>query len=377
MTSIFRRKGRKGWTLKYRDGQGVDRMRSFKTRRLAEDEALRLHVHPDTGRRQTFKEYAAGWLVAVAPHIRHGTLPSYQWGVDKALPVLGDLLLRDVERRHVRELGDQLLASGLKRNTVLNALRVVSVCLQSAVDDGILYVNPATRHGRGKLKRAAHPAPDVKALDEHQAPRFLQTARATEPGHYLLFRFMLATGVRPGEVLALKWEDLDLIGRKALVRRGVTRNKEGPTKTGKHRTVDLAKGLTAELQAWDVESKAIALRRGAERATWVFPSRFGRPKEQRTLEHACKRILSAAGLPAYHTPHHLRHTYASLQLARGVSPRYVQLQLGHASLRETTETYGRWIPMVDMAAADALESVVTDSVTTPSEIGSSGSKKHA
>ncbi len=68
-----------------------------------------------------------------------------------------------------------------------------------------------------------------------------------------------------------------------------------------------------------------------------------------------KRILKVAGLPLHFTPHGLRHTFASQLLQHGESPVYVQRQLGHASIQLTADTYGKWLPMGNKAAVDALD----------------------
>lgn len=360
MTSIFRRKGRKGWTLKYRDGSGVDRFRSFPTKDQAEDESHFVRQHPSSGEKILFKDYAQRWLASVALHVRPSTIHGYKWAMKtKAIPELGHVALRDLSRARIRELADRLLAAGLARHSVLGVVGTVRSCLQTAVDDGLLAANPATRQGRSRaFVRAINPAEQIKALDAGQLGKFL-IASATEPDYALLFRLLALTGLRLGEALGLQWDDLDLAGRSALIRRGVSRNVVHPTKTGRSRNVDLALGLVEHLTAWDAKTKAIALQRGTPRAPWVFASRLGGTKDHKYAEAAFKRVLLRAALPPYHTPHDLRHTYASLQLQRGASAVYVQRQLGHATLSITTGLYGRWLPMGNSAAADALEAVVT------------------
>jgi integrase len=89
--------------------------------------------------------------------------------------------------------------------------------------------------------------------------------------------------------------------------------------------------------------------------SWVFPSTRGTPLDPRNVRHAFARTLKKAELPAHFTPHSLRHTFASILLAEGKSPAYVQAQLGHASITLTVDTYGRWLPKGDKAAVDSLD----------------------
>ncbi|MFZ1058375.1 MAG: tyrosine-type recombinase/integrase [Candidatus Rokuibacteriota bacterium] len=88
---------------------------------------------------------------------------------------------------------------------------------------------------------------------------------------------------------------------------------------------------------------------------WVFCSTTGRPLRQEEVAKGFKRVLKAAGLPLHFTPHGLRHSFSSLLLEMGVSPAYVQRQLGHHSIKLTVDVYGRWLPMGNTANVDRLD----------------------
>jgi integrase len=81
--------------------------------------------------------------------------------------------------------------------------------------------------------------------------------------------------------------------------------------------------------------------------------------DQHDVTHAFKRLLPAAKLPGHFSPHSLRHTSASLLLQAGVSPVYVQRQLGHASIQLTVDTYGKWLPLGKKGAVDQLDDAAT------------------
>jgi len=81
----------------------------------------------------------------------------------------------------------------------------------------------------------------------------------------------------------------------------------------------------------------------------------GTPFDPAFVQRRFKRVVNAAKLPPHFTPHCLRHTYASLLLQFGESPVYVQRQLGHASIKLTVDTYGKWLPMGNKAAVDRLD----------------------
>jgi integrase len=105
--------------------------------------------------------------------------------------------------------------------------------------------------------------------------------------------------------------------------------------------VDLSKGHCAVLRQLRAKAGEEALCRGDGSREWRFPAKDGKPMPHITAQVAFKRALQAAELPGTFSCHSLRHSYASLLLAAGVSPAYVQEQLGHASIELTVGTYGR------------------------------------
>jgi integrase len=170
-----------------------------------------------------------------------------------------------------------------------------------------------------------------------------------------MFMTMARTGIRLGEAFGLQWQDVDLERREIRIARGISAGRVETPKSGKARSVDLSKALRDVLERHDAASKAAALRAGKERQPWVFPSLDGTPLDRANVEKAFKRALKGAGLPLHFTPHSLRHTYASLLLQDGVSPAYVQEQLGHSSIKLTVDTYGRWLRKKAPGAVDRLD----------------------
>ncbi len=363
VTSIFRRAGRPGWTLKYEDATGRDRFRTFRTRALAEDEALRLRQQPDSGKIITFAEYAETWLKRTRAHVRPGTARIYGWAIDKHLvPAFGKLQLSEMKSAAVKDLLASLLET-LGRKTVANVRSTLYTCLEEARDDGLIFLNPAAIHTRGRALRLrpsrAERAAKVKAFDAAQLALLLEA-----PSRYpLLFRLLAFTGMRIGEALALQWEDVDLVGRQITIHRSWTGGKIQPTKTGIERDVDVASGLAETLRAYDVETKAAALQAGEARAPWLWPGSKGNPIDPRLAQQDFKRMLTKAGLRSHYTPHSLRHTFATLLLTRGVSIYYVQRQLGHATIGMTVDLYGSWLPAGDVAVVDGLEAAIRQHVT--------------
>jgi integrase len=131
--------------------------------------------------------------------------------------------------------------------------------------------------------------------------------------------------------------------------------------------------LARALQRLQVERKTETLKqRWAEMPSWVFGSDAGTPVDGSRVRKAFARVLAAAGLPPHFMPHCLRHTFASLLLQQSESPAYVQRQLGHASIKLTVDTYGKWLPMGNKAAVDRLDDPSGSKVVAVHESGRVG-----
>jgi integrase len=170
-------------------------------------------------------------------------------------------------------------------------------------------------------------------------------------------------------VFALQWQDVDLINKEVRVARAISGGRIELPKGRKARTVDVSLALRDILRRHDAGSQAAGLACGRERPTWVFPSLEGTPLDRANVEKAFKRALEAANLPLHFTPDRLRHTFASLLPADGVSPAYVQEQLGHSSIKLTVDTYGRWLRKKAPGAVDRLDE------PSPTESGSKRQQK--
>ena len=185
---------------------------------------------------------------------------------------------------------------------------------------------------------------------------FLSKAAQKAPRFAPLFLLMARAGLRLVEALAPQWQDLDFRAREIRVARAFSEGEIETPNAGHGRTVDMSQQLTQALLVLQAERRTETLRRGwREVPAWVFCSLEGTPLDEANVRRAFNAALKEAALPLHFTPHGLRHTFASLLLQDGVSPAYVQRQLGHASIQLTVDTYGKWLPMGNKSAVDRLD----------------------
>ena len=265
----------------------------------------------------------------------------------------------------------------LSRNSVRLILSTVRVILAHAMEDGLIQANPAAALGRfAKVaKEQFLPSP----LSPDEARRFLEAAREVVPAYYPLFLMALRAGLRRGELVALKWGDIQFgesaedPNRYLLVQRNYVYGEFTTPKSKKARRVDLSKQLRAALLELRDERlvQAFAAGRASIMDELVFPSPEGSVLDPDNLyDRYFLPVLERAGLRRIRF-HDLRHTFGSLLIQSGASPAYVKEQMGHSSIQVTVDIYGHLMPGANVACVDRL-----DADTSPQQSATQAQPAH-
>ncbi len=255
-------------------------------------------------------------------------------------------------KQHLRELSKH------RSPALVEAVHaVVSSVFEEAIDSGLIRDNPARRLLRKILpKEHERNVKDAAPMTITERDRLMEAAEATCPASMrMAFMVMAFLGLRLGEALAVRLKHLDFGHRMCHVtesyKEGVFRKPKG----GRPRFVDIPDFLVTELEAHVAFLKKEGMRLGSGGnvdALMVKPEDGHTPFSQRDVQCWLRRVCKAAGLEI-RNPHDLRHTYATVLLMAGVSPAYVQKQLGHSSISMTVDTYGHWIPGEGRAGLEA------------------------
>jgi integrase len=299
--------------------------------------------------------FLTDWLAVVRNTVALGTFERYEQYVRvHAIPALGRIRLGRLTPQHFQRLYQEKLAAGLSP-TVSHLHTVLHGAFAEAVRWGLLSRNVVALV---RPPRKVHV--EVVALTVEEARALLAAAAGTR--FEVLFVLALKTGMRRGELLALRWEDVDLDKGVLQVRGTLRRTREGltigtPKTAASRRRVVLSPSSVAALRGHRARQQQ---ERQAAGDLWqdfglVFPNTLGRPMEPRCLlSDVYRPLLKRAGLPPV-TFHALRHTAATLLLAEGEHPKVVQELLGHAQVSITLDRYSHMTPRLMSNAAALMD----------------------
>lgn len=312
--------------------------------------------------KQSLNSFLDEWLEMMRPNIRLRTFQHYEWTLNRYVrPVLGESLLSEIQTEDIQRLYNDMTTRGLSARSVQIVHLRLSSALRFAVESHRLLTNPA--HLTKRPQKNTRP---IKVFTEEEARAFLLAAQ--NDSLYALFLFALSTGARPEEYLALQWQDVDLALGTARIHKAMIEDvvrtawflEDVKTANGR-RVLNLPPSTTKALRAHRTAQLAYKLTRKNYNADYdfVFAAENGAPVARRNVfnRHMTPTLKRAGLSPQYHL-YCLRHTFATLALARGVDIKTVSAALGHSSAAFTLDTYCKVLPSMAQAGVDAMESAL-------------------
>lgn len=386
MAQIIERKrksadGRSTWLVRIYDGLDENGKRNYisynvtGTRKDADREAKRLETKRDDGAlidysKLTVKEWLEEWLgVWAKQQVSERTFGDYQrYMADKIVPRLGKYTLAKAQnmQKAFQEAIDEVTSeSGGRTGQYVHT--ILKQAMKKAVETRKIERNPLEFVQRPKAIKKQ----ELRPLDTHEIRLFLDTVKTLWPietgaSIYPLFKFMLDSGCRPGEALAIKWTDLENEMRTVRIQRSLERTQNGwrekDTKTvGSRRSITLSEPTAAVLRQYaKIQREYIMAHRDLYHDHgFVFVATNGEPLDHDNLaKRYFKPSLRKAGLPNHVRLYDLRHTVATQLMKAGLNPKIVAERLGHADITMTLNVYSHVIPSMQDAAADALAQIL-------------------
>jgi integrase len=337
----------------------------FRTRKEAEAALRSFAVAADEGRvversKRTVAEYLREWLAALRPRVRPTTLASYAIAIDRIVREIGQVPLQALTPMHVETLYADLSAHGgrdgraLSPKTVRNCHIVLRKALADAERLGLVVRNVAAVARPPAVRRV-----EQQTWSASELRRFL----ALLSGERLEAAFVLlaTTGMRRGELLGLRWTDVDLPSRRiSVVQALVTVHNEllltAPKTAKSRRRIALDQFTVTRLRDHkrrQAEERLAAGELWDATADLVFTDEAGGPLHPDSFSRTFNRLARSAGLPRIRL-HDLRHGYATLALQAGVHPKVVSERLGHATVGITLDLYSHVVEGLDAEAADTV-----------------------
>jgi integrase len=309
---------------------------------------------------ETVAAYGRRWLEH-ATTLKASTKRFYGDNLDlHIVPALGHVPVAEVTRADVRTLLKACQRKRLGPLTTTGIIRTLSTILSEAVEDGHLQANPALRPGRMRRAMRDPNAPKKKRIDPYTREEAAALVEAAPPAWRVWLLCALRTGMRLGELRALRWGDIDWRGRFISVGRNYVEGSFTVPKSGHARRIDLSAQLRGELRLWRRRLRAEWLAKGEPVPDLVFPNPVGKPWDDSKIRRIVRGIVTKAEVRERASILHvLRHTFGSLLLQQGESLVYVKEQMGHASIQVTVDVYGHLIPGGNRGAVDKLDATGT------------------
>ena len=376
MRGTIRQRSKGSWTIQVyagRDPVSGKKMRIARTVRGTKKEAelalAKLINSVETGidfnaTKLTFGDYAQRWLKSKEKNVRPKTMQRYSDLMRlHVIPVIGSIPLLKLKPLHLEKVYEEASSRGLSAQSVLHIHRVLFTALKQAVAWQLIPRNIA--------EAVTPPRPEqreVEPMTSREVVRILETVAGTDLEMPTILG--LGTGMRLGEVLGLRWKDIDLEKRSARIAQTVQETKEGvvfvPPKTHRSRRTVSLPGFV--IHALRKHKKEQSERRLVVGSAWhdldlVIERGDGLPVRTSSLSGRFADRMKKEDIRL--TFHGLRHGHASLMLAAGVHLKVVSERLGHSTIGITADLYTHVADEVHEAAAASLDAFLGNSVKGP------------
>jgi len=378
--SVFKHSDGKRWkaVLNYVDHTGKRRQiarladtlkeanryaREFENRRDANDLPSMVPPVTPTPGVPTLNAYAESWITnrrrPGKDQIRHSTEARYRVGLRRVTDRLGALTLDAIDPEMIEGVYDSLRAAGLAEASIWVSHQSLGAVLKTAAAgrSPLIVFNPMTEVKNAPGKSDGQ---QIDVLEASEVERLIEATDAYDYGYVpypALIRFLAWTGARLGEALALRWDDVDLDGKRITIRASMNKFREvTETKTKAVRRISISCPLTEVLRG--VLERQLIARMETDHYRndgFVFANKIGEPMTQSMVESAWIKIRKTAGSTA--KLHGFRHAHASALISAGIPITKVAERLGHKDVNTTLRVYAHAMPSDDDRVMDAMDGI--------------------
>lgn len=366
MKGYFRKRGEK-WSFTVdvgrdiRTGKRIQKTHSgYKTKKEAQAACAELIAQVSNGvyvptSKQQLSSYLDQWLkLYCEPKLRETTIINYRRAIKIRInPFLGQIRIDKLTAAHGQAFVEDMQKDNLSARYIEYCFTILKEALNKAVEWELLNKNPVqfVEIPRPRRKKE-HNTWSIKQVNQ-----FLTFAKYDNPIYYYVFLLAIYTGMRRGELLALKWKNINLDDGMISVYESLVYNEEGFSfsdvkTTSSRRTVKIDEEVCKEMKQYRKLQNEFKLSAGDlyDDLGLVFCREDGRPIYPRTLATIFDRVTKKAKVPKIRF-HDLRHTFATISLELGIPAKVVQEALGHSSIQTTMDTYSHVTPNMQNESA--------------------------
>ncbi|MDA1654272.1 site-specific integrase [Bacillus thuringiensis serovar kyushuensis] len=336
--------------------------RGFTTKKEAENSLTKMLSEVHTGAyvepsKLLYGEYLECWFNTKKHSVGIQTAKVLKGYLNsRIIPSLGNFKLAKLTSLHMQNYVNSLRDDGLKRGTIEKIIKIIRNSLEHAIDLELISKNVAA-----KTKLPKSDKEELTVWNEQEVQLFLKVAQDSR--YSIVFHMALVTGMRQGELLGLRWKDVDLEKghltiSQTLSHDGKTFLVGGKTKSSL-RKILLPTSTIAKLKKHRAVVLKEKLSQGEEYQDndLVICTPSGTPINPANVRRSLNALIKKAAVPKIRF-HDLRHTHATLLLAKGVNVKVISERLGHSNIKITLDTYSHVLPTMQEDAVNKIEEIL-------------------
>ena len=358
--SVYFEESRQKWVVAFFDAEGKRHKKRFDKDSEKEARAYLISQinEVNTGSfvapsDMTIGRWLVDWLATYKQNTVKQTTYEYYVFISKYLKKINNIRLQDLQAVHVQRLYNELLEKGLSKSTVNKVHRLLKDMYQKAYNLGMMQKNVMQFVKAPKFEKKP-----IEIFTKEEIKAILETAQnnISFQSRYPAILLAVTTGMREGEILGLRWCDVDLSKNEIFIQHTLSNSRvhglqlTSPKTSSSIRKISIPLSVSKVLK--DLKEKVTNM--DIRQETFIFQTKNGTLVNMRTFDKSWERILIAAQVP-HRKFHGLRHTHATMLLAEGVPIVEVSRRLGHSKVAHTLDLYGQTIKGYDKKIAEKVD----------------------
>lgn len=333
--------------------------RGFKTKREAEKALALIEADFLKGvyfeqSNVLFKDHLKDWFSTKKNNINIQTAQTYQsYLKNRIIPYLGQVKLAELTPKLLQSYVNNLVEEGLASSTIKKAYNIIKSSLDFAVDMELISNNPAK-----KVQLPKEQKKEITVWGVKEVRTFLKVA--SHHRWYIAFHLAITTGMRRGEILGLRWKDVDLEKGILYVRQTLSKDGKlflsGAKTASSIRGIKLSNETISSLKKHKIALSKTKFQYGSSYSDYdlVVCTEDGNPVNPENLKRTYAKLIKDANVPKIRF-HDLRHTHATMLLAQGVHAKVISERLGHSNIKTTLDIYSHVLPNMQEEAANQID----------------------